>query len=253
VRARFALALLVACRSHAEPAAVDAAASVVAPVVSAPKPATPSARDAMKAWQAAQAARDGVALGKVYADRVTYYGVELGRDECVKRASAFFAKAPVQTFAKLEVSTHGDRAEATVEKTVTLATAATYVQHLELALERGAWLVTRETDETTEKNLAAASQSSCKRALRAITDAEMGDAKVDEVIVSIADKTDVTYWGSIDTGAGSTMPHATSFHVDLAAGSATRDRTNRAGETVGSDAVTVDAAKMSAARAACKR
>ena len=258
---RWALVLLVmaACRPRAD-AAVDAAASGPA-ATSAPSstsststPKSPSARDALEGWESAESALDATALSKTYADRVKYYGADLSREDCVKRARDFFAKSPKQTFAKAEIVTQADHADATVEKTVTLAGKATpYVQHVALALDAGAWHVTEETDETTEKNLAASSKHACERALRALTDGETDG--YDEVSVTIAqDTADITYWGKIDmAGGGATEPHATPFHVNLAAGTVTRDRMNRVGDRVESEALKPDPAKLAAARAACKR
>jgi hypothetical protein len=223
------------------------------PIASIASTATsPPPRDALEAWKDAETALDGAALAKTYADHVKYYGAELPRDECVKRAQAFFAKAPKQTFAKLEIVTQGEHAEATVEKTVTLAGKATpYVQHVTLALDHGAWRVIEETDETTEKNLAVSAKRTCERALRAMTDDDT--LAFDAVSVTMGrDTADLTYWGKIDTGAGGTTPHATPFHVDLAKGTISRDRTNRVGDVVEAESLTVDPAKLAAARAACR-
>ncbi len=221
--------------------------------MNAPSALAPTAHDTLKAWEDAETALDATALAKTYADRVKYYGAELSRDECVKRAGGFFAKTPKQTFTKAELATGTDHADATVDKTVTLAGKSTpYVQHVALSLVGGVWLVTEETDETTEKNLAASSKHVCERALRAMTD---GDAVAyDDVSVTVTqDSADITYWGKVDTQNGGATPHAAPFHVNLGAGTVSRDRINRAGEPVGTEPVTPDPAKLATARAACIR
>ncbi len=198
----------------------------------------------MQAWEHAQSARDGVALRATYSDRIRCYGAELSGDECAKRAEAFFAKKPEQSFADLAITGSGATARAVVKKTVRLgASSKVYAQHLTIAEERGNWRITEETDETTNSNLAAMRADECRNALRTLFDPEVGPPG--EVSVWVEDGiARIDYWSN---------EHPTRFEVDLASGKATRVSINRALDIVGSDPIKVDATKLSAVQTACAR
>jgi hypothetical protein len=141
------------------PASVAAAASAsaAAPGAGGAAGADPEAealRALARRWNAAHDAGDAEALRPVYAEKVTYYGRDLARDEVLRRKREAFGRGYSQTVGAIGV----DRS--TPERP-----RATFAKHwagrgggpgrdvvgvLEFVRAGGTWVVAKESDRTTE-------------------------------------------------------------------------------------------------------
>ena len=155
---------LAACSKSESPRAHQTAAS---PSTRTAPPLGPSAATlagdpaptepllAVRAWNRALNARDQAQLEKLYAERVSYYGVDLGRAAVIGKKRAALERAPrfQQSLSKLEVH-ELSRADVAVTFTKTWTSDGTDKQTVEalLDLERrqGKYVITRESDTRAE-------------------------------------------------------------------------------------------------------
>ena len=174
------LLALAACKSPVPtPSDVDSSAWIAPRVDAAPVDARLAL---LEAWNAALVAHDTGTLGRLYAERVAFYGVTLPGAGCVDRVSHLFATNPDFTQSvivaspaeAIEVSDASADARITFTKRVTTHGKTTdYPAYLVVRAIAGAFRIVEESDAVTDANLAARAPSygdDCHTAIGAALD-----------------------------------------------------------------------------------